>query len=36
MDDDLYSGEIKNPFSLMPKEYMKAEFCEIWCKDGEC
>jgi hypothetical protein len=24
-----YSDEIKNPFSLLPEWYAKAEFCEI-------
>ena len=36
INSDLYSGEIKNPFSLMDERYMRAEFCEIWCRKDEC
>jgi hypothetical protein len=36
IDGVLYSCEIKNPFPLLPKEYMKAEFIELWAKSDEC
>ena len=36
INGDLYSGEIKNTFSLMDERYMRAEFCEIWARNGEC